>query len=204
MNLADLNSFLKLGYFLDYKNPRYQLKFDSIEKDKYEDAGEEELIELGIGLFNNAISKKYKKNQKNVVPLSGGLDSRAILGSLLHHTEASNIKTYTFGTPGTYDYEIGKQIAQKLGTNHISLDLTKEKYIMDDLLEMSKRVNHQTVLFHHPPVSHLDNLIGDSIVWSGAIIDVFFGRHKHIRISDNEIEAKRNFIEKIPIKIILL
>ena len=38
-------------------------------------------------------------NSKHVVPLSGGLDSRGVLVTLLEFTEARNIKIYTFGTP---------------------------------------------------------------------------------------------------------
>ncbi len=196
MNMENLNSFLQLGYFLDYKSPRYQLNYENIDKNKYEKHTEEELIKLGIDLFNNAISKQFSSRSQNVVPLSGGLDSRAILGSLLKHTESHNIKTYTFGSPGTFDYEIGNKLAKKFGTKHLAINLNETKYKMDDLIEMSKRVNQQTVLFHHPPVSILDNYIEDSVVWSGAIIDVFFGRHKHKIKSNNELEAKRNFIRE--------
>lgn len=191
-----INSFLKIGYCIDYNNTKYKVNFDNIDKLKYANATEHELKREGIDLFNKAISKKFDAKCKNVVPISGGLDSRAILGALLKHTEAKNIKTYTFGTPGTYDYEIGNLIAKKYGTIHTSIDLTKQEYCMEDLTEMSKRVNHQTVLFHHPPVKYLDDIIEDSTVWSGAIIDVLFGRHKH-KLKSNEIEvAKENFLNE--------
>lgn len=194
--MNNYDSFLKIGYDLDYTEKRYDLDFSNINKKKYEHATEEELINIGTALFNNAISKQFRSSEKNIVPLSGGLDSRAILGALLNHTSAKNITTYTFGTPGTLDYEIGNNIAKNYGTKHISIDLTKLKYSMEDLIEMSNRVDHQTVLFHHPPTFYLDSIIEDSYVWSGAIIDVFFGRHKHHIKSNNIADAKRNFIKE--------
>ena len=58
-----------------------------------------------------------------MVPLSGGLDSRAILGAILEQTEARNIATYTYGLPGTLDFEIGNRIARWAGTRHVRMDL---------------------------------------------------------------------------------
>jgi len=71
----------------------------------------------------NEISKLFISGKKHVVPISGGLDSRAILASLLKFTEAANIYTYTFGTPSTFDYEIGNLIAKETGTMHTSFPL---------------------------------------------------------------------------------
>ena len=51
----------------------------------------------------------------HIVPLSGGLDSRAILGGLLNAGLKKQITTVTFGTPGTLDYEIGSYVAKRIG-----------------------------------------------------------------------------------------
>lgn len=56
--------------------------------------------------------------------LSGGLDSRAILGGLISAGLKDSIVTVTFGTPGTYDFDIGKKIATELGIKHELIDLT--------------------------------------------------------------------------------
>jgi len=198
MDITNLNSFLKFGYFLDYNFQDYAVDFSRTDKLKYENVPEDQLIDIGINLWNNAIEKQFVPNEKHVVPLSGGLDSRAILGSLLKFTEAKNINTYTFGTPGTLDFEIGNKIAKKIGTNHKTLPLTEFRYNIDELLEVSGRVDHQTLLFLHPPVSMVDHLFADHNVWSGTIIDVFFGRHTHQKKAKNLKDAISNsFSENI-------
>jgi hypothetical protein len=185
MNLLNLNSFLKFGYFMDYKYPDYQVNFTNFDKNKYFGFEEKELIEIGQNLWFQTISKQINNNNQNVVPLSGGLDSRAILGSLLEHKNASEIHTYTFGTPNTLDYEIGNKIAKLLGTNHKSFPLNEYIYNTKNLVEISNRIDNQTLLFLHPSVENLDLNFSEFNVWSGAIIDVFFGRHKHKKTAKN-------------------
>lgn len=52
-----------------------------------------------------------------IVPLSGGRDSRLLLGLALKHGRHT-ISSLTFGQPGTLDYEIGVGLAGKLGLDH--------------------------------------------------------------------------------------
>lgn len=196
MNAVNLNSFLKFGYFLDYCPPEKYFDLDRLGKSNVLQLPENELVKLGGELWMNAVSKVYSSSDINVVPLSGGFDSRALLGSLLRHTEAKNIQTYTFGTPGTFDFEIGNKIAKRIGTNHFTFDLTQHTYSQDELLDVSTRVNKQTILFHHGPVTLLHRLFGESTIWSGAIIDVFFGRHTHKNKADSVLDAVMNSFEE--------
>lgn len=192
MKRANLNSFLEFGYFLDYKNPLYKIDFSNTNKKQYVEYTEEELINEGIMCWEKTIEKKFNLNDKHVVPLSGGVDSRAILATLLKFTEAKNIYTFTYGTPGTLDYDIGNEIAKKAGTNHHKLPLTEYDYKLDDLIDISKRIDHQTMLFLHGPVDIIDKEFKDSNVWSGTIIDVFFGRHAHSKKANNWDDAILN------------
>ena len=126
--MNNLNSFLTLGYFLDYQNQDIKIDVSNINKGQYKNISEQELIDIGSQLWRDSISHNFELNQKHLVPISGGLDSRAILAGLLEHTEAKNIYTYTFGTPNTLDYDVGSYIAKKLGTNHTSFDLTNYNF----------------------------------------------------------------------------
>lgn len=193
MDNINLNSFLKFGYFLDYNNPNIKFDFSEIDKNKYVGVSEACLIDTANDLWFNTINRQFNQNEKHVVPLSGGLDSRAILATLLEFTSSDNIQTYTFGSPGSYDYEIGKMVAKQAGTKHYTFDLTKSKYKQDELIEVSKRVDHQTLLFLHPPLFQVDSLFSDYNVWSGSIIDVFFGRHKHNNVAGNLNGGIKNF-----------
>jgi len=196
MERAKLHSFLKLGYFIDYKNPTYQLDYSQIDRKKYLACSEQELINIGISAFRKGVERNFTPNQIHVLPLSGGLDGRAILAVLLEFTSASNIHTYTFGTPGTFDYEIGNLIARIIGTNHVVFTLTEYNYHQEELLDISKRVDHQTVLFHHPPIWELDKRFKGAQVWSGYIGDVITGGYYQKKPSPNITKAKERYLEK--------
>lgn len=195
MDIKNLKSFLNYGYFMDFKENKYPLDFSKINKSLYTDYSEKELIDIGIKFFHKAIEKDFKPGQTHVVPLSGGLDSRGVLAGLLEFTEAKNIYTYTFGTPGTLDYDIGKLVAKKAGTNHKNFPLTSHRYKEEELIDISNRVENQTMLFHHPPVWEVDNFCGEnSIVWSGFIGDVVAGGHLPKKPIPELIEAKINYV----------
>jgi len=191
-----LHSFLKLAYPLDYNSNQYAFNFQSVNKNTYFNAQEEDLIRLGVQKLIAAIEKNFESNKNNVVPLSGGLDSRAILGGLMLCCEVRDINTYTFGTPGTLDYDIGNLVAKKTGTNHMAFPLTEYGYSMDELLDISRRIDHQTVLFHHPPVWKLDKAYGDGVIWSGFMGDPLAGSHLGKKPYTTLDEVKKNFVEE--------
>jgi hypothetical protein len=60
-----------------------------------------------------------------VVPISGGFDSRILLGAALEHLGTKQIKTFSFGVPGQLDYDIGTKVAKKCKVEHIPFDLSK-------------------------------------------------------------------------------
>jgi hypothetical protein len=60
-----------------------------------------------------------------VVPLSGGLDSRAVLAGLIAAGARKDIMAVTIGTPGTFDFDIARQVATRAGVAHEAIDLTK-------------------------------------------------------------------------------
>lgn len=193
MDILKLNSFLKLGYFIDYRNNAYQLDYSQIDRSKYRGCSVDELIDIGISCFKESINSEFETDQKHVVPLSGGMDSRAILAALLEHTSAENISTYTFGTPGTLDFEIGNKVATQAGTKHTSFALTDHHYTLDEMLAVSKSVDHQTVLFHNPPLNELKNRYRDSLFWSGYIGDAITGGHFHNNHTDI-LDAKKEYL----------
>ena len=196
MNNTNLNSFLKLGYFLDYENEKISINTSNIDKIKYKNIEEEELITIGAKTWKEAIANNFIKNRSHLVPVSGGLDSRAILAGLLEHTEAKNIYTYTFGSPNTLDYDIGNHIAKALGTKHTRFDLTQHKFDQDELEAISKRVDFQTMLFHHAPVWKVDEIFNGCQTWNGFMGDPIAGSKLVQNPSNTLEEAKKEFIKK--------
>jgi hypothetical protein len=195
LNNLNLNSFLIFGYFLDYNDNNYLIDITTGGENRFKNIPRDGLVDLGIDLWKSIIQELFTSNEEHVVPISGGLDSRAILAGLSEFTDASNIHTFTFGTPGTYDYDIGNQVASSFGTRHTSFDLTKHHYNMIDLLKISVRTNHQSIPFHQPPISVLDELFSDHNVWSGYMGDPIAGSHLLKPPSINVVEAKQRFID---------
>lgn len=196
MNKKNLSSFLKLGYFLDYKNKDISINVSNIDKQKYQDIEEYELIKIGSKLWKESICSNFDTNQKHLVPISGGLDSRAILSALLEHTEAKNIYTYTFGTPNTLDYDVGNYVAKKIGTNHKSFDLRRYNFNQKELENISKRVNFQTILFHHAPVWQVDKKFEGCQNWCGFMGDPLSGSKLSKEPSLSLEVAKKQFMRK--------
>lgn len=189
------HSLLNFGFDLTYQNSRFELDLTLVDKKKYIDHTELELIQIGSKVFRDVIQDLYiKENKKIVVPISGGLDSRAILSALIELTPAYNINTYTFGTPGTYDYDIGNLVAKKFGTKHVAFDLNKYVYSFEELSDIARRNDYQTTLFHHPPIRDLDALYSDKTIWSGFFGDPSSG--SKLILNDDGLNLKEHFIKK--------
>jgi len=194
MNFSNLNSFLELGYFLLYDCEEYKVNIENINKNKYSSYSKDELFQIGSELWQKSISDLFETNKKNLVPFSGGLDSRALLAGLLEHTEAKNIHTYTFGVPGALDFEIGNLVAKELGTQHININLDEYTYSTEGLLDVSKRMNCQTLLLYHDPISILDEKFSDYLIWKGFLGETLAGSHLHHNPSQSIDMAIDNFI----------
>ncbi len=190
----NLNSFLRLGYFLDYSNPRCRPGLRGIDKARYADRARGELAALGIAALKRAIQKSFRPGRKNVVPLSGGLDSRAILSGLLELTPAENITAYTYGAEWTQDFRIGRLVARAAGVKHVAYPLSPYTTGMDELLDISERIDRQTVLFHNPPLNRLTELAGDAVIWSGFWGDPVTGSHLPKKALRSLPEEKARFI----------
>lgn len=189
-----LNSFLKMGYFLDYKSNVYDFDLSSVDKNKYNALDETELVEIGTRLIKETIEQYYKENTNNCIPLSGGLDSRAILAGLLECTSAENLDTFTFGTPGTLDFDIGCHIAKMFGTKHEIMPLNEHIFTLEELIDTSNCIDNQTVLFSTFPLYWLRDLYSNHIIWSGAFAGTTSG-NVYMQNASNTIEgAKTNFI----------
>lgn len=194
--MKDLSSFLQLGYFIDYESNALPVNVSRIEKTKYKDLGEDELIEIGVEIWRQAVSHYFSTNEDHVVPISGGLDSRAILAGLIEHTDVANIDTFTFGTEGALDYDIGLLIARTAGVRHVAYDLKDHIYTQAELEDVSKRVDHRTILFHHPPVNKILDKYAGHEVWCGFMGDPLAGSKLLENPSENIDIARKRFVEK--------
>jgi hypothetical protein len=115
-------------------------------------------------------------NAIHVLPLSGGLDSRAILGGLLENLPKSQIMTATYGMPGAWDFEIGKMVAHKVGVCHEPFDLSKVDWDLDQLLEVAGTLNTPVDVHQCYLRRKINEHFGPScIYWSGFLGDAVSG-----------------------------
>src|SRR5690606_31517626 len=132
----------------------------------------------------------------HVLPLSGVFDSRAILAHFLEHFDASQINTVTFGSPGTWDYDIGCLVAKKVGTKHLALDLNRVKVSTSDLVEYQTTLDAPIVMieaFLHYQLFRI--FWKSSHYWIGYMGDPLAGSHLY-KQDASWGEALQHFIEK--------
>ena len=129
-------------------------------------------------LVNKAIQRNIIEGKLNVVPLSGGLDSRLILSVLSKYVDSSKIEAITLGVPGTYDYEIPKLLAKKLGIRHVLINLNDVTITTEMLLNVSRDMKIWTGVFDAFYNSLLYREYSDDVVfWSGFMGDSITGSH---------------------------
>jgi asparagine synthetase B (glutamine-hydrolysing) len=187
-------SFLDLGYFLDYPEKSVLLP-DKINPVEQDGVTKEELFITVRQKWLKSLDSGFSSGQGCVVPLSGGLDSRAVLAGLLQFTEAFNITTYTFGMPGAFDYEIAAKVARSVGVSNIRIPLDKYEYSLDELIETSKKMDHQTLMFYHAPLRLIHRDFADGVHWSGFLGDAITGGHISEKLASSHEEAQRKFLD---------
>lgn len=86
----------------------------------------DEVVERVGRLFKVAVRKRLKNRRQVCVPLSGGLDSRAILAAI--PVNDLPVNTFTFGKKDCWDIKIARKVSQIKGANHHVIDLTVDNW----------------------------------------------------------------------------
>lgn len=136
----------------------------------------DDLKRRAIDSFRVAFDRERPGPQ--VVLLSAGLDSRAILGMLLDRYPSSEIVAATFGTPGTYDFDIPQQVCRSYGVEHVLLDLTKMTYDLRSLRSVADELQDTPMwLFGAMSNRKLADTVGPGTYWSGYLGGPVTGSH---------------------------
>lgn len=138
--------------------------------------------ELGE-IFVRGVEKSLSVDDNVLISLSGGFDSRAVLGAVLECVEADRITTATFGGTDTFDYQIGKIVAGKAGVKNIAFPFAEEIFDDDFLRRRAGDYGYVYSAFATQPQEMLDYLSGkmsegDVSIW-GAGGDAITGSHLH-------------------------
>lgn len=71
--------------------------------------------------LTRAVAAALRDRPRVAVTLSGGLDSRALLGCAIEH--GADVRTYTFGPTGCRDVRAAAELARRAGTPHQHLEI---------------------------------------------------------------------------------
>jgi asparagine synthase (glutamine-hydrolysing) len=96
-----------------YWTPRYP--------EVYEPQAEEAYVEQFAHYLRQAVARQQPDDRPTAVLLSGGLDSRLLLGPLVE--QGHDVQTLTFGIPGCDDASVAAELAKRLGTRHRFFEL---------------------------------------------------------------------------------
>lgn len=79
-------------------------------------------------LFVQNVKRSLPVDGKVLISLSGGFDSRAVLGAVLECMEPERLHTLTFGGTDTYDFRIAKLVANKIGVKNTAFAITDQMF----------------------------------------------------------------------------
>ena len=203
-NRQDLCTFLHFSYLPHVKKkpldfilfPGWQDRRPHLRSLAFAD-----LITEGANSFRETIKlllEKQNFNAQNLVQISGGLDSRAILAGLLEHLSPKEIQAVTYGTPGTWDYEIGRLVARKTGIRHELIDLTQYQWDLENLLALRNIHKKPFVLFFAALFDlHVRQIFGPwYFYWSGFLGETLSGDHQPPKKNFKKKDAIRYFLKR--------
>lgn len=201
----DIFDFLYFGfvprtvnkYFVIYHNLQQKNCGDgNIREENIEYYNKKGLRELNK-IFDHAF-KAIDSKSRHLLLLSGGLDSRAILGGLLERVDSKQIQTVTFGTPGTWDFEIGKRIAKYAGVKHRAVDLTNPDWAWGErgLIETAKRMEQPVQLFDSYVNQKIPEIFGEGYFYwvgflGGTSTQPYHGSHSWAEAKELFVKEKK-------------
>ena len=134
--------------------------------------------EIAEALFNNlqsSIRQACKFSKQTAITLSGGLDSRAILGCALDNV--SSLSAYTFGPENSADVQSARKLALKAGISHNIIPISGS-YLLKWLKHGLFTTGGMVSCIHYQILSLADALAQSSdLVLDGLGGDMFTGAH---------------------------
>lgn len=175
-----LNTFLHFGYLPITDGV---LPFPPLEKKPLAEfeRGIRELALEAKGIWRRAIISSLESANPNaihIVPISGGLDSRLVLAGLLEHISPRQVRTVTFGEPGSWDFEIGRLVATRAGVKNVPLRAEDiGPFSVERLRSFAESVTNPVPLFEALTNNQAVTQATErgALVWSGFIGDRLAG-----------------------------
>lgn len=194
-----VNTFLYFGYLPGAVQNGWEMPIDQplVESgvDEFGDKSFGQLVEIGAELFLSLFDRPDVKNAENIVLLSGGLDSRMLLGGLIRKVGKGNVRTASIGVPGMLDVTFARQVSEATDVPHHLIDSRDQDFSIE---RMEKEAQRSTSWFNL--IGNSINLIHsrfgeDKIYWDGVLGGTLTRGTGRGEQADAK-EARRKFIEK--------
>jgi len=113
-----------------------------------------------------------------IVLLSGGYDSRAILAALLERYDSREIVATTFGTPRTLDFQLGAMVARHAHVEHVPIDLTTARVSEELIVRVADELRDTPMWLFGSLSNRISaDVIGEGTYWSGYLGGPITGSH---------------------------
>ncbi len=198
MSVRAVTEIAGLGYALGNRTPYenifllksgevLQIKNGDISHSKYwhwdaietSSENEENLLQTLFQRFENAIKNRLGNDTATVAYLSGGLDSRCIVG-LLSHLK-TQVHTFNFARPNTQDQILGRDFAKQASVIHTEVP----KEIGDHIPDYSSKMAQAWKESKNREANSVER---PALVWSGEGGSVALG---HVHLSRKIVELMR-------------
>lgn len=196
MNRDQIKEYLHFGYLPAEKNS-YPFRVEEVSLQEVP-SKEDDVLREAHRVFEQAISDNIPadRNRTIAVPLSGGVDSRIILAELYRQLGGGNLTAFTFGTPGSLDYELPRKVTARFGISHQIINLHEEDFSEKKLLDYAADSSLPTLLLEAYSNDLLRQRMGArAVCFSGFIGDRIVGSMPpHLRETEGFEPAKRLFL----------
>lgn len=171
-------TFLHFGYLPQRERPTLERVLGCLSAPVTPGAGDTAaLVGAGAGILRGCFGAPDRG--LHVVPLSGGLDSRAVLAGLLAAgVSRQDVVAVTVGTPGTLDFDIAIEVATRAKVRHELIDLRhvalQEQSLQSALLK-NAAASWAFDVFYHRMIA--ERVGADATYWSGFMGGELAGAH---------------------------
>jgi hypothetical protein len=195
---TEIATFLHFG-FLPRLEPSYRThpwsRLTAAHGVRAEDCAPDELRTRGVEFLRAACAVDDART--HVIPLSGGIDSRLILGLLAERVPRERLVAVTFGVPGALDFEIAPAVARAAGVRHELLDLSAWPLTRAELLETARAAPWASTFEVHYNRLVFQRFGAEVAYWSGNQANSIAGEDAHVRHA-SWAEACREFAAELP------
>lgn len=178
-----------------------RMLYSSLNKPtKYQGADKHELINEGISLLIKIIGSLIdkNKNKKIILPITAGLDSKAILLALLNFVPSKDIHTFTFGYEDCKDLVGVPKIVKKYRLNHATIKLDNIILTHENIISFGQDSDFNKNLIEQPAYKFItENYSSNDVaIYSGILGGSLSGSNKIDCDIDDPLDIFINFEKK--------